>query len=72
MGEALMQMYDSLDEASQREVYDFMAYLMYKQNRAKTASQKHIDKFFGIMDDETSEQMLAAVQECRRIEPDEW
>ena len=39
--------------------------------KEKTASQNHIDKFSGIMDDETANQMLEAVQECRRIEPDE-
>ena len=72
MGEALLQMYETLDEEAQREAYNFVSYLVYKQSKQKTASQEHIDKFFGIMDDKTAEQMLEASQECRRIEPNEW
>ena len=72
MGEALLQMYETLDEESQKEAYNFVAYLVYRQGKKKTASQEHIDKFFGIIDDETAKTMLEASQECRRIEPDEW
>ena len=70
MGEALMQMYSTMTETEQKELYDFALFIVSK--REKTASQSHIDKFFGTVDDETSEQMLQAVAECRRIEPDEW
>ena len=31
-----------------------------------------IDQFFGSVNDEDSEKMLEAVQDCRRIEPNEW
>ena len=31
-----------------------------------------IDRFFGTVSDEDSEKMLSAVQDCRRIEPNEW
>ncbi len=72
MGDALMKMYETLDEEAQREAYNFVAYLVYKQDKQKTASQEHIDKFFGIINDADAKQMLDAVQECRRIELDEW
>ena len=72
MGEALMKMYETLDETAQKEAYDYVAYLVYKQQRQKTASQEHIDKFFGILSDEDAAIMMSAIDECRRIEPDEW
>ena len=74
MSEALLQMYETLDEVAQKEVYDYVAYLVYKQDKArsKTASQEHIDKFFGVLSDEDAAVMMSAVDECRRIEPDEW
>lgn len=31
-----------------------------------------IDKFFGVIDESDSEKMLSAVEDCRRIEPNEW
>ncbi len=71
MSEALMQMYESLNEEEQQEVYDFVLHLVEKKDE-RTESQKHLDEFFGIIDDETAEVMLQAVAECRRIEPNEW
>ena len=65
MGEALMKMYESLDDESKREAYNFVAYLVYKQNREKTASQEHIDKFFGVISDEDAAIMMAAIDECQ-------
>ena len=71
MSEALLQMYESLNEEEQQEVYDFVLHLVEKKDE-RTKSQKHLDEFFGIIDDETAEVMLQAVAECRRIEPNEW
>lgn len=71
MSEALMQMYETLNEAEQQEVYDFVLHLVETRDH-RTESEKHLDNFFGIMDDETAQQMLQDVAECRRIEPNEW
>lgn len=31
-----------------------------------------IDRFFGTVDENDSNRMLSAVQDCRRIKPNEW
>ena len=43
-----------------------------KKRETIEADISPIDRFFGTVNDEDSEKMLAAVQECRRIESDEW
>ena len=68
MGEALMQMYDTMTETEQKELYDFALFIVSKRKKEKTASQSHIDKFFGILSDEDAKIMLEAVDECRKIE----
>ena len=40
MGEALMQMYSTMTETEQKELYDFALFIVSK--REKTASQSHI------------------------------
>ena len=72
MGEALMEMYETLDAQAQKEVYDFTLYLVSKKDAKKAASREHLRKFFGAVSEEDSQIMLEAVKECRRIEPDEW
>lgn len=47
-------------------------FIITKRQTEKTASQFHIDKFFGSIDDEEAASMMSAVEECRRIEPNEW
>ena len=72
MPEALIQMYETLDEQEQKEVYDFTMYLLSKKNAKKNASREHLKKFFGTISEEEANEMLEAVKECRRIEPNEW
>ncbi|MBQ9623911.1 MAG: hypothetical protein IJP61_01110 [Treponema sp.] len=72
MPEALIQMYETLDEQEQKEVYDFTMYLLSKKDAKKNASREHLKKFFGTISEEEANEMLEAVKECRRIEPNEW
>ena len=44
----------------------------FKKREVAEIEMSPIDRFFGTVNDEDSEKMLQAVQECRRIEPDEW
>lgn len=43
-----------------------------KKQETMVAKTSPIDKFFGTISEEDSEKMLQAVQDCRRIEPNEW
>ena len=47
---------------------------VFSRKKSETVEKKvsPIDQFFGSVDDEDSEKMLEAVQDCRRIEPNEW
>ncbi len=72
MTEALIHMYETLDEQEQKEVYDFTMYLLSKKDAKKNASREHLKKFFGTISEEEANEMLEAVKECRRIEPNEW
>ena len=71
MPEALIQMYETLDEQEQKEVYDFTMYLLSKKDAKKNASREHLKKFFGTISEEEANEMLEAVKECRMIEPNE-
>lgn len=69
MAEDLIQLYNSLDEATRREVYDFAQFLSQKNvSMNKNRSQEHLQKFLGTINDEDAEIMLAAVDECRKVE----
>lgn len=35
-GGALLKIYETLDEESKREAYNFVAYIMYKRNKKKS------------------------------------
>ena len=65
MPEALIQMYETLDEQEQKEVYDFTMYLLSKKDAKKNASREHLKKFFGTISEEEANEMLEAVKECR-------
>ncbi len=47
---------------------------VFKTKKQESMATNHspIDEFFGTIDDEESEKMLQAVQDCRKIEPNEW
>ncbi len=47
---------------------------VFSKKKAETSEKEisPIDSFFGSVNAEDSEKMLEAVQDCRRIEPNEW
>ena len=40
--------------------------------RAAASNQKSVKDFFGCIDDETASQMENALQECRKVDLNEW
>jgi len=45
---------------------------VFKNKKAESNEKSPIDQFIGIIDSEESDKMLLAVNDCRRIEPNEW
>lgn len=45
---------------------------VFHNKKSETTKVSPIDKFFGVINNEDSEKMLEAVEDCRRIDPNEW
>ena len=68
MGEALMKMYETMTETEQNELYDFALFIVSKRQKPSNP----LEEFCGVITDEDATVMMAAVDDCRRIEPNEW
>lgn len=68
MAEALMQMYETMTNTEQKELYDFALFIVSRREQEKNP----LEEFCGVINDEDAAVMMSAIDECRRIEPDEW
>lgn len=68
MAEALMQMYETMTITEQKELYDFALFIVSKREQAKNP----LEEFCGVINDEDAAVMMSAINDCRRIEPNEW
>ena len=73
MAEALLQMYETMTETAQQELYDFAAFLLTNPAKVQKKEKSNpLEEFCGVINDEDAAVMMSASDECRRIEPDEW
>lgn len=68
MAEALMQMYETMTDTEQKELYDFALFIVSRREQEKNP----LEEFCGVINDEDAAVMMSAIDECRRIEPNEW
>jgi hypothetical protein len=68
MAEALMQMYETMTSTEQKELYDFALFIVSRREQEKNP----LEEFCGVINDEDAAVMMSAIDECRRIEPNEW
>ena len=68
MAEALMKMYDAMTAVEQKELYDFALFIISQRKEKRNP----LEEFCGVLSDEDAKIMMDAVDECRRIETDEW
>ena len=68
MAEALMQMYETMTNTEQKELYDFALFIVSRREQEKNP----LEEFCGVINDEDATVMMSAIDECRRIEPNEW
>lgn len=68
MAEALMQMYETMTNTEQKELYDFALFIVSRREQKKNP----LEEFCGVINDEDAAVMMSAIDECRRIEPNEW
>ena len=68
MGEALLEMYDAMTATEQKELYDFAMFIVSRREQTKNP----LEEFCGVINDEDADVMMRAIEECRRIEPNEW
>ncbi|MDD7611113.1 MAG: hypothetical protein PUJ82_09365 [Spirochaetales bacterium] len=68
MAEALMQMYETMTNTEQKELYDFALFIVSRREQEKNP----LEEFCGVINDEDAAVMMSAIDECRRIEPNEW
>lgn len=71
MPEAVAMTYNSLSLLAQKEVNDFINYLAMKMETNK-AEESPFLKYCGVLDDGDAKIMMDAINDCRRIEPNEW
>ena len=68
MAEALMQMYETMTNTEQKELYDFALFIVSRREQEKNP----LEEFCGVINDEDAAVMMSAIDDCRRIEPNEW
>ena len=68
MAEALMEMYRSMNELEQKELYDFALFIISKKTQPKT---NPLEDFCGVINNEDASVMMSAIDDCRRFEPNE-
>ena len=68
MAEALMQMYETMTNTEKKELYDFALFIVSRREQEKNP----LEEFCGVINDEDAAVMMSAIDECRRIEPNEW
>ena len=68
MAEALMQMYETMTNTEQKELYDFALFIVSRREQEKNP----LEEFCGVINDKYAAVMMSASDECRRIEPNEW
>ncbi len=69
MAEDLMDMYQTMTAVEQKELYDFALFIISKKTPPKT---NPLTEFCGVINNEDAAVMMAAIDDCRRIEPNEW
>ena len=69
MAEALMEMYQTMTATEQKELYDFAMFIISKKTQPKV---NPLTEFCGVINNEDAAVMMAAIDDCRRIEPNEW
>jgi hypothetical protein len=69
MAEALMKIYESMTAIEQKELYDFAMFLISKKQKDEINSLK---EFCGVINDEDANVMMSSVEDCRKIEQNEW
>ena len=63
-----MQMYETMTNTEQKELYDFALFIVSRREQEKNP----LEEFCGVINDEDAAVMMSAIDECRRIEPNEW
>lgn len=69
MSEALFQMYDTMTETEQKEVYDFALFIMSKRNKQE---KNPLEEFSGVLNNEDAAVMMSAIDDCRKVDQNEW
>ena len=69
MAEALLEMYRTMTAVEQKELYDFAMFIL---SRKEKKQQNPLQAYCGIISNEDAKTMMAAIADCRRIEPNEW
>ena len=64
MAEALMQMYETMTNTEQKELYDFALFIVSRREQEKNP----LEEFCGVINDEDAAVMMSAIDECRRME----
>ena len=69
MAEALMEMYQTMTAVEQKELYDFALFIVSKKEKRQ---QNPLEEFCGVINNEDATVMMDAIDDCRRLEPNEW
>ena len=69
MPQALMDMYQTMTAVEQKELYDFALFIVSRKAQKKT---NPLEDFCGVINNEDAEVMMSAIDDCRRIEQNEW
>ena len=69
MAEALMEMYQTMTAVEQKELYDFALFIVSKKEKRQ---QNPLEEFCGVINNEDATVMMGAIDDCRRLEPNEW
>ncbi|MDY3303160.1 MAG: hypothetical protein SOW78_02615 [Clostridia bacterium] len=69
MPQALMDMYEAMTAVEQKELFDFAMFIISRKPQKKN---NPLEEFCGVINDEDASVMMSAIDDCRRIEPNEW
>lgn len=73
MSSEVLEMYETLTVERRQEVDNFIQMLVLKQEQKEQKPFKRdLSQFIGCLTDEDAKIMLEAVEECRKIDYDEW
>ncbi len=69
MQKALIDIYETMTAVEQKELYDFAMFIVSRKPQKKA---NPLEQFCGVINNEDAAVMMAAIDDCRRIEPNEW